>query len=220
MCAMSVSYDAKDADHTPLSPTEEASRDFYAAFLHLNEALFGGKLRDCLITMQRRSNTRGYFANERFGHRQSASVLDEIALNPATFKGRTDRETISTLVHEMTHLWQQQFGKPGRGRYHNAQWGDKMEELGLVPSSTGEPGGKRTGQRVSHYIIDGGPFDVCWKRLADEGFALDWQDRADEQPAGKVKDKVKYRCVQCGLQVWGKPDLRIRCEDCGELLCS
>jgi predicted SprT family Zn-dependent metalloprotease len=145
--ACSWAYETTDTDEAVLSPTEETSRDFYTAFVHFNEAMFDGQLRDCLITMQRQSNTRGYFANGRFGHRQSASILDEIALNPATFKGRTDREIISTLVHEMAQLWQQQFGKPGRGRYHNRQWADKMEALGLMPSSTGQPGGKRTGQR-------------------------------------------------------------------------
>jgi hypothetical protein len=33
-----------------------------------------------------------------------------------------------------------------------------MERVGLMPSSTGEPGGKRTGQKVSHYILADGPF--------------------------------------------------------------
>jgi hypothetical protein len=31
-----------------------------------------------------------------------------------------------------------------------------MREIGLQPSSTGEPGGMETGQTVSHYIIPGG----------------------------------------------------------------
>jgi predicted SprT family Zn-dependent metalloprotease len=216
---MTASYDTNTTPNAPLSPTEETAGCFHEAFVHFNEALFDGKLRDCLITMQRRANTRGYFANGQFGHRQSTDVLDEIALNPATFRGRSDRDIVSTLVHEMAHLWQQQFGKPGRGRYHNAQWANKMEELGLMPSNTGAPGGKRTGQQMTHYIIDGGPFDTCWKQLADQGFVLTWQDRAVEQSsAGKTK--VKYRCPQCGLQVWGKPDLHIRCEDCDDLLCS
>jgi hypothetical protein len=31
-----------------------------------------------------------------------------------------------------------------------------MREIGLQPSSTGEPGGMETGQTVSHYILPGG----------------------------------------------------------------
>jgi len=33
-----------------------------------------------------------------------------------------------------------------------------MESIGLMPSDTGEPGGKRTGQRMSDYPIEGGAF--------------------------------------------------------------
>lgn len=33
-----------------------------------------------------------------------------------------------------------------------------MESLGLMPSATAAPRGKRTGDRMSHYIIEGGPF--------------------------------------------------------------
>jgi hypothetical protein len=46
----------------------------------------------------------------------------------------------STLVDEVAHLWQSMHGKPGRRGYHNGEWPRKMDELGLTPSSIGEPG--------------------------------------------------------------------------------
>src|SRR6516225_9588180 len=104
-------------------------------------------------------------AHEKFSHRTGNEARSEIALNPATFRGRTDREIASTLLHEMVHLWQYYFGKPPRKGYHNREWGDKMESLGLMPSEDGQPGGKRTGQRVTHYIIEGGPFACEWAKL-------------------------------------------------------
>ena len=140
-----------------LSPTEEAYADFYTAWDYFNGVLFENKLPDCLITMQRSKRSRGFFASERFGHRQrNTEIVDEIALNPATFLDRTDREIVSTLVHEMVHEWQHHFGKPSRRGYHNKQWAAKMIEIGLIPSHTGEPGGKQTGQSVSHYIEENG----------------------------------------------------------------
>jgi hypothetical protein len=33
-----------------------------------------------------------------------------------------------------------------------------MKEIGLQPSTIGQPGGKETGQSVTHYIIPGGAF--------------------------------------------------------------
>jgi hypothetical protein len=119
------------------SPTDKTYRSFYEAYEHFNAVLFDNQLSGCLFTMQRRKRTRGFFAPERFGHRRGNEIADEIALNPRTFLDRTDREIISTVVHEMVHQWQQHHGKPGRRGYHNKQWAAKMNSVGLVPTHTG-----------------------------------------------------------------------------------
>ncbi len=206
-------------------PTREAYVGFYTAWDYFNSALFENKLPACLITMQRRARSRGFFAGEQFSRRQQeteetepavdeASNVDEIALNPATFRGRTDREICSTLVHEMTHQWQAHFGTPSRRGYHNREWANKMLELGLVPSNTGEPGGKMTGQFVSHYIKDGGSYDTHWQKLAASGFTLDYQDHCLPGPGKTRKDKVRYTCPRCAISTWGKPGLGLLCKDC------
>jgi hypothetical protein len=46
----------------------------------------------------------------------------------------------------------------------------------LMPSSTGEPGGARTGQKMSDYPIDGGPFLVACTDLVEREFSLSWLD--------------------------------------------
>lgn len=85
---------------------------------------------------------------------------------------------MQTLVHEMVHQWQAHFGKRGRGRYHNDEWADKMETIGLMPSSTGHPGGKRTGDHMADYAIKGGRFlRACQSLVSDESFRLSWYDR-------------------------------------------
>ncbi len=138
--------------------TSEEYAGFDGAYDWFNQQLFGGLLPACLITLQRKAKSYGYFANDRFGHRrdQEAST-DELALNPDTFQGRSDKEVLSTLVHEMCHCWQEHCGKPSRTGYHNRQWAAKMIEVGLMPSDTGEPDGKQTGQHMTHYIIRTGP---------------------------------------------------------------
>jgi len=199
-----------------LSPTDETYRSFYEAYRFFNAELFDDELPDCLFTMQRSKRSRGYFVGERFGHRRGTEIVDEIALNPRTFIDRTDREIISTMVHEQVHLWQFHFGKPGRRGYHNKQWAAKMNSIGLIPSHTGEPGGKQTGQSVTHYIQGDGPFDRSWKLLSDLGFTLDYQDRQAIRPATPRKLKVRYACPLCAIHVWGKPDLQILCIVCEE----
>jgi predicted SprT family Zn-dependent metalloprotease len=176
-----------------------------------------------LITMQRHAGARGYYSAKRFeGRGKSASETDEIALNPATFNDRTDAEILSTLVHEMVHHWQYACGNPGRGRYHNAEWAAQMEAVGLMPSDTGEPGGKRTGQRVTHYIVDGGPFDRACRELLADGACVEWQSRENgTASAGRARSnrsKTKYVCPGCGLNAWAKPEAHLLCGDCGEEL--
>lgn len=158
------------------TPTIEAYDELQRAFDFFKVELFGGELPDCLLTLVREKNTYGYCSYKRFG-RRSGEQVDELAMNPAYFASRSIRDTLSTVVHEMVHVWQAAHGKPGRGRYHNVEWADKMEAIGLMPSNTGKPGGKRTGDQMTHYIIKGGPFDVACSRLLTKEFTLSWLDR-------------------------------------------
>jgi len=81
------------------SPTQKQYGDLQQAYALFNDALFGGSLPECLITMQRQSHTYGYFAGERFGAADGSCHVDEIALNPAHLKDRITEEVLSTLSH-------------------------------------------------------------------------------------------------------------------------
>ena len=220
-------------------PTREAYQELLQAFDFYNNALFGGKLPRCLITMQRERNTYGYFSPDRWAKLNGKKVandgiVDEIALNPSHFATRSVEESLSTLVHEMVHLQQHHFGKPGRGRYHNKEWATMMDVVGLCPSDTGKEGGNRTGDHMSHYIVDFGPFDLATQKLLDGGFSLSWLDRVfttpktggrsggevgivggglTEPPAAK-KTRDKYSCPSCGLNAWAKPGISLTCTKC------
>lgn len=143
---------------------------------HFNERLFDGQLPSCLITLQREKRTYGYFSAARFAS-HDGSFTDEIAMDPVYFAAVPIIETMQTLVHEMTYLWQHHFGAPGRGRYHNEGWARKMESIGLMPSSTGKPGGKRTGDCMADYAIDDGRFLAACQELLTSSFRLSWYDR-------------------------------------------
>lgn len=158
------------------TPTQEFYSALQHAYAFFNTELFGGKLSDCLITVQREKNIMGYFSHKRWGSMKNGTV-HEIALNPAYFAKHPLREVFQTIVHEQCHLWQYEHGKPGRRGYHNKEWADKMESIGLMPSSTGQPGGKRTGEKMSDYCISGGRFEKACYELMKGGFNLPWVDR-------------------------------------------
>lgn len=200
-----------------MKPTRETYTEIDRAYDHFNALLFGDALPTCIITMQRHKKAYGYFWGDTWTDAKGKRVADEIALNPDLFQKRPVAETLSTLVHEMCHLWQHHEGKTSRNGYHNGEWASKMEDVGLIPSSTGQPGGKRTGQKVSHYIEQGGAFDRVCAELLEEGFSIPWIARTNgdtETAKKKAASKTRYTCPDCGLNAWAKPDVKLMCGEC------
>ncbi len=207
-----VSYDTTD-------PTSGTYYGLTEAFAFFNAHLFSGRLPRCLITLQRRRKAYGYFANARFTARDGSQVTDEIALNPAHFAERSVEDTLSTLVHEMVHLQQEHFGTPSRSSYHNAQWAGLMRDVGLIPSATGAPGGKVTGQRVSHYVEPGGRFArACAELIGLHRGMVPYVESGDEAERRtrekKTASKTRYTCPVCGVNAWAKPETRLACGVC------
>jgi predicted SprT family Zn-dependent metalloprotease len=157
------SYERKPTEPIAITPIEYSG--LQEAYDHFNAELFDGRLVDVFITYQRHAHSKGYFAADRFSGRQIAFAKHELALNPDAFVDRSDEQIAPTLVHEMAHCWQKQHGTPGSRGYHNREWAAKMKSLGLQPSNTGVPGGKETGQSMSHYIIPDGPFAMTFRKL-------------------------------------------------------
>jgi hypothetical protein len=166
--------------HRPMStknlPTKQNYDELSHAYNFFNRRLFGGELPGCLFTLQRKSRSMGYFSFERFVSRDQAKS-DEIALNPEYFTTRPVKDVLSTLVHEQVHQWQRRFGTPPRRGYHDQEFAAKMEAIGLMPSNTGTPGGKTTGEKMSHFIMADGPFIHACKELLQTSFVIVWYDR-------------------------------------------
>ncbi|MFZ1427403.1 MAG: SprT-like domain-containing protein [Geminicoccaceae bacterium] len=202
------------------TPTKRTYDGLNHAYGFFNDRLFGGRLPPCLITMQRSKKAYGYFAGGRFGTRDGREVTDEIALNPSHFSSRTTEQSLSTLVHEMTHLEQHHFGTPSRSGYHNREWAGLMRAVGLIPSDTGAPGGKETGQSVTHYIEPAGRFEQACAELIQQGFGVPYVELWADEAARKKKaaSKTKYTCPACAVNAWAKPETRLICGDCEELM--
>ncbi|MBT3011728.1 MAG: SprT-like domain-containing protein [Candidatus Thiodiazotropha sp. (ex Lucina pensylvanica)] len=211
-----------------VNPTDAIYQQLKIPFVHFNKHLFGGELPDCVLTLSHKNKrTLGYFRPDGFKHKDG-SITDEIAMNPRIFHFDDLPYVLSVIAHEQAHMWKHHFGKtPVRSGYHCKEWGAKMHEIGLPPSNTGQPGGKRTGYQMMHYIEKDGPFDIACRKLLAEGFAMSWgfaQQRVinrknDLQGAGsKGKNKTKYTCTVCGLNAWAKPQARLACVTCSVLM--
>jgi hypothetical protein len=210
----SRSYERKIITPVSATPTEAEYSGFQKAFDHLNAELFGRMLPQVFITLRARAHSAGYFAPDRFTGRVDKAGRHEIALNADAFVGRSDEQIVSTLGHEMVHLWQRVFGEPASRGYHNREWSLKMRTIGLWPSSTGAVGGRETGQHMSHYIIDDGPFQKAFRKLVASGWKLNLQSSVIAGGVRGPNSKVKFSCPNCHANAWGKAALQITCTPC------
>jgi len=158
-------------------PTEEFYSLFQFLYDFINQDLFKNSLPDCMITITRKTQTFGYFSPKRWVNEEQTKS-DEIAINPTYFDQYPLIEILQTLTHEMCHLWQYHFGTPSKRTYHNKEWGEKMISLGLMPSNTGKPEGKTTGQQMMEYPIPNKPFEKMANKLVKhQKFKHLWFDR-------------------------------------------
>lgn len=160
---------------------DEAYELFSDAYAFFNNKLFEDKLPECIFTYQRQAKLMGYVAFKRWVNEEGKSV-DELAINPCYFANYAITTILQTLCHEMVHIWQEYYGKPSRAGYHNKEWSNKMRSIGLMPSSTGEPGGDFVGPVMSDYVIKGGIFEQACVELLETGFKLKWYDTVQIPP--------------------------------------
>lgn len=194
---------------------------FQEAFIHLNEVLFDGELPNIYLTLRNHSpDTLGYFAPEQFRKREGEGVRHELSMCPTHFLHRSDRQILATLAHEMCHLWQEAYGKPGKGGYHNREWGEKMLKIGLTPVNNNNPK-RMTGRSVYHEIVEAGPFDAAAQALLTQGWTLQWGERpraaaANEgkQKARRQLSKILFECPCCGAKAWAKWQSVLLCGEC------
>lgn len=219
------------------TPTVLTAADHDHAYDFFNAALFSTSLPRCLITISSRRRSVGYFRPSYFTDSTSGEQrghLDEIGMNPEYYADL--RDYLSTLVHEMVHLEQANFGKPGKGAHHNRAWAGRMVDLGLPPFNIRHPE-KMIGERIDHTIQEGGPFDLAYQELLKGGYTVRWIPLPDpaleaaELPSEEERDaqirkkrkkasKTPYDFPGCDLRAWAKPGARLMCADCQQLLIA
>ena len=183
---------------------------------YFNRVLFENDLPDCMLSFnRRRSSSHTLFAAGQWLE-EAGSTTAEISLNLKQMGENEPIKVLAMLVREMVHLWQEMHGRPSCNGYYNREWAEKMAMIGLTPSATGLPGGRRTGQGVQHYIEPNGRFAKAFREMPTTYL---WPFRPAifaNKKRGGYSEKVAYRCIGCGAKVWGKGGLGLVCE-CGRI---
>lgn len=184
------------------------------AFKYFNRHLFKDKLPDCMITVSRRKGAFGYFLPDAYKD-ENGTTVHELAITPSSLS-RSSVESLSTLLHEMVHLWQQEFDKPSPNGYHNKRWANKMIEVGLVPFCISNPM-KSYGPKCSHTISEGGVFKPLAEKFVSHHGEIPLQTpKLFFAQTQTVKHRPKVSCA-CGksLSLPHNIDVTVTCNECG-----
>jgi hypothetical protein len=205
--------------------TVPQAETFQGLFDYLNDNLFDGQLRDCMLMFSRNANViGGYFSPDKWYNEETGQSIHEIGLNANILTEQGFIDIVDTITHEMIHLEQWLNGTPGRMGYHNKEFMARCDQLGL------DTAGK--GQTVSTRVRSGGDVERVALEMPDS-LLFDWmanpldipgaQGQAPEPgtPPPKPKKSGKrsvYQCPQCGMKLWGKGGLTVLCGECDRRL--
>lgn len=183
-------------------------------FIFYNTQLFSNKLPEIIFVLSRDKKMSGEFTSDQWKD-QHGKTIHEITINPDYFDPY-NIDFHQTLVHEMCHLYQFEFGTPGKSGYHNREFSQIMQNVGLQTSDSGTPEGLKVGRRMSDYFIEDGAFIQAFKKIQETSFELPKlkSERILKKRFGGVR--TKYTC-NCGTNIWGKTGLQIVCKKCDGL---
>jgi hypothetical protein len=136
--------------------------------------------------------------------RNAVGLRHQILLNTAHL-ARPLCEHLATLLHELIHQWQDQFGKAGKNGYHNLQFRIMAAKFGLIEDERGHTLG-----------IEPGPFTQL---LARHGVGMETLPLADGKPLllrrPKGFSKLRKWSCPCGTNVRCAVVLKAQCLKCG-----
>jgi len=149
---------------------------------------------------------------KRLGHyrkgRNAFGLNDEIALDEHHVQVSPYWETLGTLAHEILHLWQEHKGKPpgpNSRNYHNKQYRQKAQELGLIVDRYGR----------TQYAQGDTPFLNLLRKYGVDVPEIPKPELLSSRRCGSKL--ILYEC-SCPVKVRvGRSRFNARCLDCGSL---
>ena len=135
--------------------------------------------------------------------RNAFGIKDNININRAHLN-RPLWDILATLIHEMTHCWQAQYGQPSNSWFHNKQFQLKMQQFGIICDRKG-----------AHQGV-GDPFVFLLKKHGiafNHVTAPDGLIKIPPRPRGNSKLK-KWSCGCTNIRVAVK-DFKAKCLKCG-----
>lgn len=189
-------------------------------FRILNNRFFNDILEEPIINIvsMEQHNATGSVTPYFFKNKATNKSIHLLKLNINQFN-RSDEEMILSLLHEMMHLWQIDYGTiSDSSSYHNKEYAARLEEVGL--KAVNIVNGSRTGYNITTQIKRNGEYDNFIKsryynKYIKNNYFNITKDTTREIKKNNVnKKKTSYSCPTCSNKSWGKPGMEQVCGKC------
>ena len=156
------------------------------AFKHHNHEIFNDSLGYHLFSVNRKEILGFFFAEE------------------LTSEHWKDKSFHIKLMHYMLHLVQEKERTASPRGYHNKRFAVLSDKIDLPASATGLPGGRNTGQYMSHYCIPCGIADKSIEKFVTDDIEFEAIPIIDSIPNNGKSSWIMYQCP-CGSKAKAKP---------------
>ena len=202
---------------------EKTLSELYRLFKLLNKKFYSGKLDQPVIVVQSKGkykNTLGWCTTRKiWSDKADGSTYYEITIT-AEFLQRHVKEIVSTLLHEMVHLYNLQINVMDCSRgatYHNTKFKEVAESHGLLCEYADKYGWAcsrltpETEKLINEISVD----DDSFRLVRD-----DIEQCEGQNGKGKKQSSKKYKCPACGLIIRATKDIggKVLCIDCNSKL--
>ena len=171
------------------------------AFNHHNKNIFNNELEFHLYSINR-NDIMGFFSGE---------VL--------TKENWKDKSFHIKLLHYMLHLVQEKERTASPRGYHNKRFAELSDKIDLPATVTGLPGGKNTGQYMSHYCIPNGISDNSINIFPTDNIEFELIPVIESNQNSGKSSWIKYKCP-CGNIVKARPNTMNVSFNCWEILLA
>ncbi|MVB11983.1 hypothetical protein CAFE_27120 [Caprobacter fermentans] len=203
--------------------TSRAAGFLELAYQVLNNRYFEGRLNEPIITIQKTKCAYGHVTVGKVW-RSGAEHRHELNIGAGTLD-RPIANVIATLLHEMVHLWNIQEGIQDcsrSGYYHNKRFRDAANCRDLEIGFSKNIGWSITqpAPALCAFIEEQGWREIDMNRDEVGAREKGGADAANvpNGMAHRPSSTRKYVCPACHTSVRATHEVRVRCEDCNEMM--